>query len=167
MSRRPVDPERLVVAPSNLAREIDQLAGLATDDMLERTRKREAAASASMASPVFRQRVSLIALCVALPLLAFLIGVSFFADALTELFSPAPSPQVAAQQSQAELDVIVGDIESFRKDFSALPQTLVQVGAAAHGEWTYTRGADGHYQVVRRLHGGTATFDSRPAQDRR
>ena len=147
-------------AAANLASQIQDLTSQATDDMIERTRMREsAAAAAAKAPPLSRARFSLMGLYLALPVLAALVAVAFFGDSLMEMVTPAPSPEIAHAQAQADLDFAVREIESFRADFSTLPETLVQIGAPTRGDWTYTRGTDGRYQLVRRLHGQVVTFN--------
>ena len=146
-------------AAASLASQIQDLTSQATGEMNERTKKREEAAIAAAKAPPTRARFSLMGLYLALPVLATLIAVAFFSDSLMEMVTPAPSPEIAHAQAQADLDFAVREIEAFRADFSALPETLVQVGAPRRGDWTYTRGGDGRYQLVRRLHGQVVTFN--------
>ena len=145
--------------------QLQALTSQATDEMIERARKRELdAVAAAKVVPVSRQRVSLFALYASLPVLVVLVAVTFFGAALSEMVSPSPSPQIARVQAQADLDAAVGAIEDFRADFSTLPQTLVQVGVAPRGDWTYTTAASGHYEVVRALHGQVARYSSTQQQ---
>lgn len=151
---------RRAAAPS-LGSQVHELTSQATGDMVQRSKKREADAAAALKAPLWsRRRLSLIALCASLPVLAVLVAATFFGDSLAEAFSPAPSAQVARDQAQADLDLAVREIEAFRADFSALPQTLVQIGAPAGGDWTYTKDANDQYQVVRALRGQVVAFSS-------
>lgn len=137
------------------------LAAQATSDMLRRTNQREEdAVIASAARPLTRRRVSVIALGTAAPALALLIAFTFFPDALADALSPAPTPEVARAQAQAELDEVVREVEEFKADFSKLPETLVQVGAPAGGGWAFSKSAGDRYEVVRTLHGQVVSFHS-------
>jgi hypothetical protein len=148
-------------AVRNLGNQAQALTSLATDDMIRRSKKRLLdRAAASKAPALSRQRITLIALCASLPVLAVLVSVTFFGDSLAETLSPPLSPQIVREQAQGDLDAAVKDIEAFRADFSTLPQTLTQIGVPTRGDWTYTKGSDGHYQVVRALHGQVLTFNS-------
>ena len=152
--------QELPAAPS-LASQIQELTGQATDELIQRTRKRQVDAVATARTPALsRRRLTLIALCVSLPVCLMVIAFTFFGDALTEALSSPPSPQVARQQAQADLDMVVREIESYRADFSALPQTLAQVGAPARGDWTYTKGLNDQYHVVRSVYGQVVSFHS-------
>jgi hypothetical protein len=154
-----MNQEHAMPAPS-LASQIQELTGQATDELIQRTRNRQVAAAAATTPALSRGRASLIALCVSLPVLLILIVLTFFGDALTDALSSPPSPQVARQQAQADLDLVVREIESYRADFSALPQTLAQVAAPARGDWTYTKNINDQYQVVRSVYGQVVSFNS-------
>lgn len=154
-------PPRGTEHTPSLASQAQELANEATGEMIARSRQREADAAVGKAPPLTRARVTLIALCAALPMLAVLVAVTFFGDALADMLSPPPSPQIARAQAQAELDATVTDIEAFRADFSALPQTLVQVAAPVRGGWSYIVDGD-HYRLSRTLHGQVVTFTSVP-----
>ena len=145
----------------NLASQFEELTSQATDEMIQRSKKRLTDAAAAAKAPVMsRSRMSLIALCVSAPVLAGLLTIAFFGDSLAEAFSAPASPQVVRAQAQTDLDLAVRGIESFRADFSTLPQTLAQIGVPGHGDWTYTKREGGQYQVVRALHGQVVTFNS-------
>ena len=149
--------ERQRDAAQTLADQIKALADQATADMTERQRVRTERADQPESPP--RERAVFGALLVAVPVLLILVAI-IFQQPLMEWLTPAPSADVALQRAQAALDDTVKEIEAFRHDFSALPETLVQVAAPAHGNWTYTKGSDGRYRVVLRVDGQVVTFDS-------
>ena len=149
------------MATTSLASQIDALTNEATDDLVARAKARDARAALTARPRVLsRRRAPLVGLCVSLPVLGILLAINVFGISLTEQFTPPPSPQVARQQAQADLEDAVNGIDAFQADYSELPRTLVQVGAATRGEWTYTRKPDDHYQVIHAMFGQVVTFDS-------
>ena len=130
----------------------------ATDQTAQLARERAAAPMA--APPVSRQRASLGGLVVAAPLFALLLVINVWDVSLIDLITPRPAPEVARQQAQVLLDGVVQGIESFRHDYAALPNALVEVGVPARGSWSYSLRPGGRYQVVGTLYGQIVTFDS-------
>jgi hypothetical protein len=130
----------------------------ATDQAVQLARERAAAPMA--APPVSRQRASLGGLIIAAPLFALLLLVNVWNISPIDLFTPSPTPEVARQQAETLLDGVVQGIESYRHDYTRLPNELIQVGIPAVGSWTYSPKAGGRYQVVGTLYGQVVTFDS-------
>ena len=112
------------------------------------------------ASRRLRARGSLIGLVVSVPILAILVVANVWDISLVDLFTPAPTPEIARQLTQDTLDGVVEGIESFRQDYAALPTSLVEVGVPSRGTWTYSKTPGGHYQVVGEMYGQSVTYDS-------
>jgi hypothetical protein len=130
----------------------------ATDQAAQLARERAAAPMA--AAPISRQRASLGGLVVAAPLFALLLVVNVWDISVIDLITPRPTPEVARQQAQVLLDGVVQGIESFRHDYAALPNALVEVGVPERGSWTYALKPGGRYQVVGAMYGQVVTFNS-------
>jgi hypothetical protein len=147
----------------NLADQVTALAAQVSEEVAHRAKvtaghvERQAKVDAWLS----KERAVLIALIVALPIFGILLVTLIQGRSLAELLTPAPSPAIALQQAQENVDAVVKRIESFRKDFSKLPDTLAVVGVPASGNWTYTTSSGDHYQVVLKLYGQVVTFDSR------
>jgi hypothetical protein len=107
-----------------------------------------------------RKRAVLIGLIVALPVFGILLVTLVEGRSLADLLTPDPSPEVARQRAQENLDGVVKRIESFRGDYSELPDTLAVVGVPAFGDWTYTKSTGDRYQVTLKLYGQVVTLDS-------
>jgi hypothetical protein len=136
----------------------NELFDLADSEQVERQK-----ASAERASPhtsVSRRRATLMSLVVAVPILATVVAVNFAGDTLTSWFETRPSASVAREEAQRTLNDLVVEIEAFRKDYSELPETLVEVGMPSRGRWTYTAIDKIHYTVQGSMFGQAVSFDS-------
>ena len=138
--------------------EFKDIIATAKEDTLDRARAR--AEAPPEAVPVSRQRASLGGLIITLPILAVLVAINVWDISLTDLFTPAPSPEIARHQAKALLDDVVSGIDRFQYDYHALPDALVEVGVPAQGTWTYTKLPGGLYQVAGRMYGQAVTFTS-------
>lgn len=125
-----------------------------------RTNERRAAVEAAAAPPgQTRQRLTLAALAVAVPLLALSFITNVLGVSLRSLFTPDPPAPVARSQAEDALRQAVQEIESYRRDYAELPTTLSQVGVPVNGEWSYVY-SDGQYRLGLRLYSETVSFDS-------
>lgn len=113
-----------------------------------------------------RQRNVRVALVVAVPILVLVLIATFAWNPLMSLFENTPPPALATQQAQRMLEALVGEIESFRKDYNELPKTLVDVGVPARGDWRYVPSGSAHYKVTGTLFGQSVAFDSTRAEAR-
>lgn len=118
-------------------------------------------------SAMSRKHAVRVSLLVAVPVLAIVLIVNFAWQPLVALFEPWPAPAVAHQQAQATLDVLVLDIEAFRKDYGEPPKTLIEIGVPPRGRWSYAGASDGHYRVEGTMYGQSVSFDSSAAGGRR
>ena len=109
---------------------------------------------------VTRQRAVQVALAVAVPILIAVLLATFAWQPLMSFFEPAPSPAMAHEQAQAMLDELVVEIDSFRRDYEELPETLVEVGVPPRGQWSYAALSNGKYRVEGTLYGQSVSFDS-------
>jgi hypothetical protein len=150
--------------PSASQQLVDQLADRAIVEQRVAREKRIADAP----PPDDRQRNVRVALAVAVPILIAVLVVTFAWEPLVTLFESAPPPPAARLQAQETLDALVGQIDSFLKDYSHLPATLVEVGVPPHGRWSYTPSGNTQYTVSGTLFGQDVSFDSarRPAGER-
>jgi hypothetical protein len=114
---------------------------------------------------VTRQRYVQIALAVSVPVLVVVLLVSFAGPFLASWLETAPSPAVARQEAQKELDTLVAGIEAFRKDFNDVPKALVEVGIPERGRWSYSVIGAGRYRVQGALYGEAVSFTSPDRQD--
>ena len=124
-----------------------------------RTQRRRAEIVAAERAPK-GQRAALIALIAAFLVLGVLFVTNIQGRSLLALLAPAPPPAVARQQAEGALQLVVNEIESFRRDYAELPGSLAEVGTPLDGEWTYARRSGTHYQVALRFYGQVVTFDS-------
>jgi len=107
-----------------------------------------------------RERACLVGLWISVPVLVIVLAVNVLGQSLVDLITPAPTPEVARQQAQETLQAVVLEIESFREDYSELPDVLAEVGIPHRGAWTYLKQPGGRYQVVGEMYGQVVTFDS-------
>ena len=125
-----------------------------------RTNERRAAVEAAVAPPgQMRQRLTVAALAVAVPVLLLSFMTNVLGVSLGSLFTPAPPAAVARREAEDALRQAVQEIESYRRDFAELPTTLSQVGVPVNGEWSYVY-SNGQYRLALRLHSQTVSFDS-------
>jgi hypothetical protein len=148
----------------SLADQVMELAEEVREETAEREKLRAERAVVQGKPSQVRQRATLIALVVSVPVLAILLVANLEGGSLMTLLTPAPSPDVARQQGQQALGLVVRNIEGFREDHKKLPDNLMMVGIPPHGEWTYTKLAGGHYQVALRESGQVLRFDSHQAK---
>jgi hypothetical protein len=140
---------------------IDQLKELvdeAAQDVARRDERR--ARIDNTPPPQTRQRLTLGALIAGLPILVLLFLTNIEGLSLADLMTPTPSGPVARQLAQGAMDFAVKEIDSFHDDFSALPDSLSQIGASTDGTWTYTKKTGGQYQLILSMYGESLTFDS-------
>ena len=136
----------------------NELFDLADSEQVERQK-----ASAERAAPhtsLGRRRATLMSLVAAVPILIAVVTVNFAGDTLTSWFETRPSASVAREEAQRTLNDLVVEIEAFRKDYSELPETLVEVGMPSRGRWTYTAIDKSHYTVQGSMFGQAVSFDS-------
>ena len=133
---------------------VDGLVGLV--DSERRTRKVHVVVAPRMS----RQRRARLSLAIAATILITYHMVSFGAPLVASFFEPKPAPAVARQEAQAMLSALVGEIESFRKDYNELPESLVEIGVPSRGKWTYVVLGKTEYTVRGSLYGQGVTFDS-------
>jgi hypothetical protein len=138
--------------------EFKDIIASAKEESIDRARARAEAPPETV--PVSRQRATLGGLIISLPILAILVVLNVWDVSMTDLFTPAPSPEIARQQAKAVLDGVVSGIERFQYDYHALPDELVQVGVPTQGTWTYSKLPGGLYRVVGRMYGQDVTFAS-------
>jgi hypothetical protein len=125
-------------------------------------RQRVSAENAKKQAPIKRERIVLVSLAIAVPIFLVVLAVSVFGVSPATLFETPPSPAAARAEAQRTLNALVADIESFRKDYKTLPQSLIEVGRPAKGTWTYTL-ASGAYRVQGTLYGQTVNFTAASA----
>jgi hypothetical protein len=142
--------------PSASQQLVDEFADSAIVEQRVAREKRIAAAPA----PVDRQRSVRVALAIAVPILIAVLVVTLAWEPLVALFEPSPSPEVARLQAQETLDALVVRIDSFHKDYSHLPATLVEVGVPPSGRWSYLPSGNTQYTVSGMLFGQAVSFDS-------
>ena len=138
--------------------EFKDIIATAKEESIDRARAR--AEAPPEAVPVSRQRATLGALIISFPILVLLVVLNVWDISLTDLFTPAPSPEIARQQTKALLDGVVSGIDRFHSDYHALPDELVQVGVPSEGTWTYAKLPGGRYEVVGKMYGQVVTFTS-------
>jgi hypothetical protein len=122
-------------------------------------------------STITRQRVVRVSLAVAIPILIAVLVATFAWQPLMSLLEPALSPAMASQQAQEILDALVIEIDAYRKDYDALPATLVDIGVPPRGQWSYVPSGNAQFKVQGTLYGQVVSFDStsaavRPTQER-
>ncbi len=118
------------------------------------------AARVPVPSAMTRARAVQLALTVAVPILIGVLVVNFAWQPLKAAFEPSPVPAVAAQEARQMLDALVGEIDTFRKDYDHLPETLVEIGVPPHGQWTYADLGNNRYRVQGTVYGQDVHFDS-------
>jgi hypothetical protein len=157
--------DRQFQAAPSLAEQVSEIAEEAKEEKAHRERARAEHAE-RVAGPWWsrRERLVLIAVMVALPILGILLVTHVQGRPLLALVTPAPAPAVARHRAEVALKFVVNEIEAFRADYSELPDSLTEVGAPAVGEWTYIQRSDGHYQVGLTMYGQVVSFDSRQAE---
>ena len=136
----------------------NEIFALAAKDTEERARATAVNARANAPSAVSRQRAVLASLSVAVPLFIGVLAVNVYGLSVTSLFETPPSPTVAREEAQRTLDGLVADVEQFWKDTNELPESLVEIGVPARGDWTYSIGAGNTYQLHGTLYGQTVSF---------
>src|SRR6266852_2647183 len=99
----------------SLADQVRELTHEASHEMADRAKVREEREARTPS--VTRERVTLGALIVALPILVVVVVIIVQGRSLLELITPAPPPAVAHQQAQQVLDSVGKDIEGYRKDY--------------------------------------------------
>ena len=140
----------------------NQLIDQADGEQLKRVAERVPVPSA-----VTRPRIVGASLAVAIPILIAVLVVTFAGPALESLFETKLPASEAREEAQKTLDALVGEIESFRKDYDELPETLVEVGLPSRGQWTYAVLDKGQYRVQGNLYGqGVSSDSTRKASDR-
>jgi hypothetical protein len=139
------------------AADLEDILNQASEETAHRARVR---AEAPPVAQVTRSRGVAGALAFAVPLLAIFLAVNVFDVSVVDLMMPAPSPAVALRETQDALEEMVKGIESYRQDYEELPEHLTEVAPPFPGQWTYSRKAGGHYQVVLEMHGQVITYDS-------
>jgi hypothetical protein len=82
-----------------------------------------------MTARLTRERACLIGLGISAPILAIVLVTKVFGVSLIDMITPAPTPEVARHQAQETLQAVVREIESFREDYSELPDVLAEVGS--------------------------------------
>jgi hypothetical protein len=136
-------------------------------DLADGEQQKRSAERVPVPSAVTRPRVVGASLAVAIPILIAVLVGTFGGQVLESLFETKPPSSVAREQAQKTLDELVGEIESFRKDYDELPETLVEIGLPSRGEWKYAVFGKGQYRVQGNLYGQGVSFDStRKASDR-
>jgi hypothetical protein len=135
-----------------------ELIQLASDQTAQTARERAAIKAPTVR--VSRKRATLVGLVISAPIFATLLVINVWGISLVDMLTPAPAPEIAREQTHSALDEIVDGIESFRHDYDALPERLIEVGVPARGSWAYSRIADDRYQVVGEMYGVVVTFDS-------
>jgi hypothetical protein len=142
----------------------DQVALLTEEVDQDRASRRKAGAerahhAAAVHTWLSRDRAVLVAFIIALPILGVLVWMNVTDQSFAELLTPGPPPRLARQQAQDALDSVVKQIGLYRDDYSMLPDSVAEVGAA-RGEWIYTKGPQGSYVVRLRMNGQILTYDS-------
>ena len=82
------------------------------------------------------------------------------------MFETPPSPSAARQEAQQTLTTLVADVEEFWKDNNELPESLVEIGVPARGQWTYSVRAGNIYQLRGTLYGQSVSFDAPQPRER-
>jgi hypothetical protein len=110
-----------------------------------------------------RERRVRLALACTTPILSAILLVGFVAPVREFLFEKRLTPEVARQEARQTLDALVAGIESFRRDYNELPESLFEIGVPPRGQWTYDVSGKAAYRVRGSLQGQHVAFDSPPA----
>ena len=107
----------------------------------------------------------------AVPILIAVIMINVVGLSFRSLFETKPSASAARQAAQQALAGLVAEIEAFRKDYDQLPESLVEIGVPARGQWSYSVTGENNYRVQGTLDGQGVSFDAsmtakRPVKDR-
>jgi hypothetical protein len=142
--------------PTGAQQSANEIFAAATVEKVER--QRVSAETAKQQAPIKRERVVLVSLAIAAPIFLTVLAVNVFGVSPASLFDTPPSPAAARVQAQRTLDALVADIESYRKDYKQLPQSLAELGPRPKGNWTYTVSGS-VYRVQGTLYGQSVSFD--------
>lgn len=148
--------------PTEVQESANEIFALAGEENQERERvsvKREQARS------VFtRERVVLASLVAGIPILVVLVLINIVGLSFGQWLETRPSPAAAQQEAQDTLNTLVIDIEAFRKDYNELPESLVEIGVPARGQWSYSVSGPNNYRVQGTLYGQRVSFDGSAAK---
>jgi hypothetical protein len=150
--------------PNGAQHSANEIFALADKDKVERA-KVIARTSAALAPPK-RDRTVLVCLIVAFPILIGVFAVNVYGLSVTSLFETPPSPSAARHEAQQTLTTLVADVEEFWKDNNELPESLVEIGVPARGQWTYSVRPGNIYQLRGTLYGQSVSFDAPQPRER-
>jgi prepilin-type N-terminal cleavage/methylation domain-containing protein len=143
----------------NAQRLANELFDLANEQQQERQeRQKESARRAPAHQGHSRERATMVSLAVAMPILIAILTMSFGGEFLKSLFETQPSPAVARQEAQRMLDDLVVEIETFRKDYHELPESLLEIGIPSRGRWTFAAVGKSDYRMQGSLYGQAVSF---------
>ena len=138
---------------------LNDLINLASREMVQRQEAREVeAALPPPRARSSRERACFISLLVTAPILAIAIATNVLGYSLVDVVTPAPTPEIARQLAQETMQGVVREIESFRHDYSVLPEKLSEVGVPSRGTWTYERKPGGQYIVTGEMYGQVVRY---------
>jgi hypothetical protein len=133
---------------------LNDLINLASRETMQRHEARTVEAALPPPRARFsRERVCFMSLLITAPILAVAIATNVLGYSLVDMVTPAPAPEIARQLVQETMQGVVREIESFRHDYSELPDMLSEVGVPARGTWTYEKKPGGQYIVTGEMYG--------------
>ena len=135
----------------------NEIFALAAEEKVER--QRVSVENARKQAPIKRERIIFVALAIAVPILIVVFAINVMGFSPASLFETPPSPAIAREEAQRTIDMLVADIELFRRNYNELPESLVEVGVPPRGTWTYVVAGD-TYRVRGTIYGQEVTFDS-------
>ncbi len=133
----------------------NEIFAAAAEEKVER--QRVSVENAKKQAPIKRERIVFVSLAIAVPIFVVVLAVNVFDVSPASLFETPPAPAVARAEAQRMLDVLVADIDVFRKNYKTLPESLVEIGRPEKGSWTYTVSGSA-YRVQGTLYGQTVNF---------
>jgi len=138
---------------------LNDLINLASRDTIQRHEARAVEAALPPPRAKFsRERVCFVSLLMTAPMLALLIATNVMGFSLVDMVTPAPTPEIARQLIQETMQDVVREIESFRQDYSELPDLLSEVGVPSRGTWTYEKKPGGQYIVTGEMYGEVVRY---------